>query len=287
MKGASFSTYENLLHNHVLPAFGDATSISEETLQAFVLEKLDGGFSLSTVQLMVLIVRMVLRHGATLGLCERPSWSIKYPSQTHHRHFMKVFSLQDQSKMLVAVQTKISARKLGIFIALATGMRIGEICALQWGDIDLAAGVIHVRRSLERIYTPHGDGTRSRLVLGSTKTGSSVRDIPIADDLANQLAKMSKGKRSNDFILTNGPKPTEPRSYRNFFNLFLDELGIPRKNFHALRHSFATRCIEAGFDPKTVSTLLGHSNISTTLDLYVHPSFDKKKACVNSISMTL
>ena len=286
VKKASYSTYVNLLHKHIIPSFGGATHITAIDLQEFVLEKLDMGYSLSTVQLMVLIIRMVMRHCTTLGLCENPNWCIRYPA-VHSTMPLKLFSQEDQRLILRTARKNLTTRKLGIIIAMASGMRIGELCALQWRDIDLQSGVIHVRKTLSRVYNPGRDGAGTELVIDTPKTQNSLRDIPISDTLMELLREMAPGVREDDYVLTGGSKPTEPRSYRNFFNVFLDEAGIPKRNFHALRHSFATRCIEAGFDPKTVSVLLGHSSIKTTLNLYVHPGFDKKKACVNSIDLTL
>ena len=286
MKGATFSTYENLLHNHILPSFGEATSISEGELQDFVLEKLDQGYSLSTVQLMVLVARMVLRHGATLGLCEKVDWCIRYPSR-HAGRPLKLFSTEDQRLILRAVRKDPSPRRFGIYLALATGARIGELCALKWKDVDIRMGVIRIQRTLSRVYRKGVAGGSTEIVTGSPKTPSSRREIPISDDLLKLLPKLASGRKGDEYVLTASLKPTEPRAYRNYFNSFQDQLEIPRRNFHALRHSFATRCIEAGFDAKTVSVLLGHSSINTTLDLYVHPGFDKKKACVNSIQLTL
>ena len=125
MKKASFATYEALLHTHVLPAFGDATSISEGDLQDFVLEKLDMGYSLGTVQQIVLVARMVLRHGAEKGLCEKPDWCIRYPAR-HAGRPLKLFSLEDQRLILRAVLENPNPRAFGIYLALASGMRMGR-----------------------------------------------------------------------------------------------------------------------------------------------------------------
>lgn len=286
MKESTFSTYEVLLHKHILPYFGEATTICKTDLQDFVLEKLDMGYSMNSVQLMALIIRTILRHGATLGLCENPDWHIRYPS-AHKGKKLSVYSIEDQRLILRGVRKYLSPRSLGIYLALASGMRIGELCALQWREVDLRGGVVRVRQTLGRIYQRGEERASTKIIVGSPKTPGSVRDIPIPDDLITLLIKMAAGRNGDDFVLTACPKPTEPRAYRNYYNSFLDKLEIPRQNFHALRHSFATRCIEAGFDAKTVSSLLGHANINTTLDLYVHPGFDKKKACVNSINLTL
>lgn len=286
MKEGSYATYRTLLHKHLLPSFGDCTRITEAALQDFVLEKLDYGYRLSSVQLMVIVVRMILRHGASKGLCEAPHWSVRYPSG-HANRPLRLFSRQEQRTICRHIKENPSARGLGIVIALSTGMRIGELCALRWKDIDLESGVVHVRGTVSRIYRPNADGARTVLLEGSPKTPSSVRDIPLADHLSALLLSLSHGRSGADFVLTAGPRPTEPRAYRNYYNALQDALGMQRRTFHALRHTFATRCIENGFDAKTVSELLGHSSIKTTLDLYVHPGWDKKKACVNSISQEL
>lgn len=98
---------------------------------------------------------------------------------------------------------------------------------------------------------------------------------------------LKKIVNSSFFVLTNSDKPTEPRTYRNYYKRLLNQLGIPPLKFHGLRHSFATRCIESNCDYKTVSVLLGHSNISTTLNLYVHPNMDQKKKCVEQMLKSL
>ena len=278
MKEASFATYETLLHKHIIPWFGEEESITESDLQEFVLEKLDTGYRLASVQLMVLVVRMILRSGAERGLCESLAWHVRYPS-AHKGRTLKLFSMQEQIQIVRFMKEHPSPRNLGIYLALATGLRIGELCALQWKDLDLQAGTVSVSKTLSRIYSKGS----SSLVVGSPKTPSSHREVPLPDDFET-LLRDEWHQEGEFFFLTGNVKPTEPRTYRNYFGTFLDGLGLARRNFHALRHSFATRCIECGFDAKTASDLLGHSSISTTLDLYAHPGFDKKKACVNSIN---
>ena len=158
MKAGSYATYETLLHKHVLPAFSDYTDISESDLQDFVLEKLDYGYSLSSVQLMVLIIRMILRYGASKGLCETPNWSVRYPSG-HTDRPLRLFGPKDQRLILRTIREKPTPRNLGIYMALATGMRIGELCALRWQDIDLRAGTVRVESTISRIYRPKSGGS--------------------------------------------------------------------------------------------------------------------------------
>ena len=102
----------------------------------------------------------------------------------------------------------------------------------------------------------------------------------MSKDLLTIIRPLKKVVNDEFYVLTNDERPTEPRTYRNYYNALMEKLGVPKLKYHGLRHSFATRCIEAGCDYKTVSVLLGHSNISTTLNLYVHPNMEQKKRCI-------
>ena len=184
-------------------------------------------------------------------------------------------------------QEHFTFKNLGIYICLSTGLRIGEICALRWQDIDTESGVISIKQTIQRIYLIEESERRTELVLDTPKTKNSIRDIPMTRDLIKLLKPLKKVVNATYFVLTNESKPTEPRTYRNYYKLFLKDLGISDLKFHGLRHSFATRCIESKCDYKTVSVLLGHSNISTTLNLYVHPNMEQKKRCIEQMSKAL
>ena len=132
-----------------------------------------------------------------------------------------------------------------------------------------------------------GDKKSTELIVDSPKTKNSNREIPMTKELLSIVKPLKKVVRSDFYVLTNTANPTEPRTYRVYFNHLLQEVGLSRMRFHGLRHSFATRCIESKCDYKTVSVLLGHSNISTTLNLYVHPNMEQKKKCVEMMSRTL
>lgn len=160
-------------------------------------------------------------------------------------------------------------------------MRIGEICALKWEDIDTENGIISVKKTIQRVYMIEGEERYTELILDSPKTKNSIRDIPMTRDLLKLLKPLKRIVNNNYFVLTNEAKPTEPRTYRNYYKQFMQEIGVPILKFHGLRHSFATRCIESKCDYKTVSVILGHSNISTTLNLYVHPNMEQKKRCID------
>lgn len=175
---------------------------------------------------------------------------------------------------------------LGIYICLSTGLRIGEICGLQWKDVNLCRRVLSVNKTYERIYIRDENGPRTQLVLGPPKTAESRREIPLSEDLMDLLSGILPEKDPESFLLSNSPKPMEPRTLRNHFYTALRESGTRIIRFHGMRHSFATRCIEFGCDYKTVSAILGHSNIATTLNLYVHPNMEQKMRCIETVSFS-
>lgn len=279
---SSYSTYNTLLETHLLPVFGEKIRVSGEEVQDFVVQKLGEGLSVGTVKETVLVLRMVLRHGARMGVCEKPDWTVRYPCPLRRRD-VTVLSNPHCRRILKAVKENPTRKNIGIHICLLTGLRIGEICALRWDDIDLPAGVLHVRRTLSRVYVSDALRPFCKLSLDRPKTDSSVRDIPLEEGLRHSLEAFPWGPDPECYVLSGSHRPIEPRSYRNYFASFLDSLEIPRVNFHVLRHTFATRCIEVGADYKTVSSLLGHSDIKTTLNLYVHPRMSQKQACVNRL----
>ena len=211
---------------------------------------------------------------------------IKFPTQRENEG-LEVFSRSYQSKIMVYIEKNFSFKNLGIYICLSTGLRIGELCALTWDDIDEDNGVILVRKTIQRIYVIDDVKKRTELIIDTPKTKNSIRDIPMTSDLIKIIKPIKKIVNNEYYVLTNDIKPTEPRTYRNYYKRFMKKFDIPDLKFHGLRHSFATRCIEGKCDYKTVSVILGHSNISTTLNLYVHPNLEQKKKCINQMNRSL
>ena len=255
-------------------------------IQDFVLECLRKGLSQKSVKDMLIVLKMVVRFGAKHGWLQYQDWSIKYPTEQKGKE-LEVLTISNQKKLMQFVTDNFTFRNLGIYICLSTGMRIGEVCALKWSDIDLGTETIHVNRTIERIYIIEGDKRRTELVIGTPKTKNSIREIPVSKELMKLIRPLKKLMNDDYFVITNEAKPTEPRTYRNYYKQLLKQLGIPDLKFHGLRHSFATRCIESQCDYKTVSVILGHANISTTLNLYVHPNMDQKKKCINKMFKSL
>ena len=286
VKQSTMAAYVLILENHVLPEFGDNDSLHEHEVQAFVLKKIEHGLSVKSVKDILIVLKMVMKFGVKNEWMSHYEWDIKYPANNQPKE-LEVLSVANHKKILDYVQHNFTFMSLGIYISLSTGLRIGEICALKWSDINVADGTITVQRTIERIYVVEGGKKHTQLVINTPKTVNSCREIPMSKELLAMVKPMKKVVNGDYYVLTNEDKPTEPRTYRNYYNRLMEKLDIPKLKYHGLRHSFATRCIEAGCDYKTVSVLLGHSNISTTLNLYVHPNMEQKKRCINTMLKSL
>ena len=183
--------------------------------------------------------------------------------------------------------SNFSFRNLCIYICLCAGLRIGEVCALTWDDMDVESGVIKINKTIQRIYVLDNGSNHTEVIIDTPKSKNSIRDVPMSKNLLKIVKPLKRVVNGRFYVLTNDANPIEPRTYRNYYSHLMRELNIPALKFHRLRHSFATRCIESRCDYKTVSVLLGHSNISTTLNLYVHPNMEQKKRCVEQMFKSL
>jgi len=286
VKLSTISAYVLILENHILPDFGNETEFCESKVQKLVLQKLNSGLSRKSVRDILIVIKMIQKFGAKHGWLQYQEWSIKYPTEQKKQE-LEVLSVSHQRKIMQYAIENFTFRNLGIYICLSTGMRIGEVCALKWGDINLQTETIGINRTIERIYIIEGDIRHTEVIIGTPKTKNSIREIPMSRELLRLIRPLKKVMNDDFYILTNEAKPTEPRTYRNYYKQLLKDLDIPDLKFHGLRHSFATRCIESQCDYKTVSVILGHANISTTLNLYVHPNMEQKKKCIDRMFKSL
>lgn len=286
VKKSTYAAYQLLIQNHIKPYFGDLYEVNEEKVQQFVFDKLDAGLSEKTIRDIIIVLKMILKFGIKNGYLEYVQIDAKFPSKQEKKD-LDVLSKADQKKFMEHLRNNFTFKNLGIFICLSTGMRIGEICGLRWCDVDTVEGVIKVRHTLQRIYIIEGETRHTELLLDTPKTANSVRDIPMSSELLKMLKSLNKVVNENYYVISNDIKPIEPRTYRNYYKKLCKQLDIPELKFHGLRHSFATRCIKSKADYKTVSVLLGHSNISTTLNLYVHPNKEQKKKTIDKMLRSL
>lgn len=246
-------------------------------------ELLGGGLSPKTAKDRMSFIKQMLLYAATvLEIRIKPAnWGLKYPEGEPRR--IKSFTEAEMMRIVRHATEEINeghATALPILLSILTGMRIGETLALKWCDIDWIHNIISIRRNVVKVYDPE---TRSdRYFVGSPKTKHGYRDIPLLPLLRRVLRTLGGKSPCEDFfIVGNSDSPKAHSSIRETYSRFLKRHNLPGINFHGLRHTYATRLVESGGDIKTISELLGHSKVSLTLDLYVHPSIDSKRKTVN------
>lgn len=285
IKESSSSTYRDVL-NRILPYFGEYENITEEDAQEYIHARLSDGLSVMSIQGDVIVIKMVLRFGAKRKWCDAPiDWKMQYPTRVKDSKRLDVFSDKDYAKFMSHLRENFNFLNLGLLIVAQSGIRIGEVCGLRWGDISMNEKIFRVVRTVERIYSPSSEDAKSstKIIIGSTKTISSNREIPLSRDILSIVKPLMKVCAPENYILSNSPKPVEPRTYRNYYYRILEMLEIPKIKFHGIRHTFATALISSKCDVKTVSTILGHSDISTTLNTYVHPDVHQKRTAIDAL----
>ena len=196
---------------------------------------------------------------------------------------MRILSIREQRKLSKYLYEDLSLCNLGILICMYTGLRIGEICALKWQDINLYDKYIYVNKTMGRIQVLGDSKTKTKIVVSPPKSISSIRKIPIPNEILNILTTYKNNPEA--FLLTaSDNKYIEPRNMENHFKAVIKKCGIENVTFHTLRHTFATRCVELGFDIKSLSEILGHASVNITLNRYVHPSMKMKEENMNRLS---
>ena len=288
------STHANFVliaENHLIPQFGRKKigSITESDIQKYILYlynegRLDnsGGLTVKTIRDIILVLRLSLTYAYKEKAIPLLNWEmIEYPKEIEVKKVVSL-SKDDEQELIQCIYLHMNRKTAGILIALMTGLRIGELCGLKMGDISLAANTITVNRTVQRIYDKR-KGT-SYVHVGPPKTQSSVRTIPIPSLLGNIIKKFMTDN-PNQYFLTGKTKPTEPRTYRQFFARFIKRNNLKKVKFHEIRHTFAVRAIEIPeFDIKSLSEILGHKNVSFTLNVYGSANLQQKIKCMNLLN---
>ncbi len=204
-----------------------------------------------------------------------------YQKQGSGNKPVRVLNQTEQAKLLQCLYHKTDIYKTGILLCFSTGLRLGEICSLKWSDIDLKEKVLHVNTTVQRIAVK-GKKEKTMLLEGYPKSCFSEREIPLSEDIVRLLTPYYSTTAK---YVVNQNKPMEPRTYQNKFYGYLKTAGVEKKNFHTLRHTFATNCINSGTDVKSLSEILGHSDVKITLNRYVHPTLETKRQHMNSLAV--
>lgn len=291
-KKSTQNKYYNMLTNYILPKYGNQTfdKITYEFVEShckFLLKsggKREQGLAPKTVSDVLSIIRSVTKYATKKGIyiaCDLSAIQVKQAPKS-----MRVFNIMEQDKLCKYILETVDPCNIGILVCLFTGLRIGEICALRWEDISLSDQTIHIHHTLQRVQEPADNGAKTKVIITTPKSICSIRTIPLPNELYKILIKHQKV--SVGYLLTNtNNKFIEPRTMQNKFKKILKSIGIEDTNFHTLRHTFATRCIELGFDVKSLSEILGHATVNITMNRYVHPTLEMKKENMQKLSNLL
>lgn len=289
IKESTYANYSNNIFNHIIPKLGNyyLNELNHKVIQDFLLElskngRKDntGGLAEKTIKDITIIIKGSIKKGINEDKIKHIELTFNYPKDNKENK-LYVLTKREQNKITNYVLENINSRNIGLLISLYSGIRIGELCALRWEDVDFKKNCLTINKTIQRVYIKDKDKNISKVIITTPKTKNANREIPINKDFLEILKKVKSDKKH--YILTGNEKYIEPRTYRKYFNKVLDELKIKHFNFHSLRHTFATNCISLGVDYKTVSELLGHANVNITLNLYVHPRYSQKKKCIDLV----
>lgn len=280
IKESSYASYRNKLEKHILTYFGALkySRLDLSRIDSFILDKLTEGLSEKYVSDMVIMLKSAAKWAEI---------NYNYTNQIRNAESPKpqtkevaVFSQGEQKQLLTVIQQTKDLTACGVFLTMFTGLRIGELCALQWKDIDFSGKVLHIRKTVQRMPV-FGAGRKTEVKITAPKSDASARDIPLPDFLLKNLS-VHKGN-PDDYVVSGSKKIVEPRTFTNRYKALLQKANIPSRKFHCLRHSFATNALQQSFDVKTLSEILGHTDANITMRVYIHSSMERKYACMNRL----
>lgn len=289
-KRSTNQKYNFLIGEHIIPTLGElyVDQITAPMINKFLMEKLEngrldhkGGLSASYVRTISIIISAAIEFAAKECMCAPLKSDINKPVVI--RRELPILSSDAQQIVEQKAMQQTDSTKLAVLLSLYAGLRIGEICALSWDDVDLNEKIIYVRHTVARESIDRAQKNRTRLFIDTPKTASSTRKIPISSSLYQVLAPIRRESQSV-YVISETSSFVNPRTLEHRFHKFLECCGVPSINFHALRHTFATRCIEVGVDIKSLSEMLGHSSVSITLETYVRSSIQLKRTQIEKLT---
>lgn len=285
-KMRTVESYERIIQKQISGTLGETEldTITAMDIQSFVAELLKKGnratkegLAASSVNAIITVIQSSLKRAVTLGyIPKNVADGIKRPKIKGKQ--VTCFTIAEQRKIERAALSDPYGKMFGVVLCLYTGLRIGELLALTWSDIDLAKGVISVNKTCYDGKTSNGFGR----IVDEPKTESSKRVIPIPKQILPYINQQKNTKKS-EYVVSFSGNPVATRSYQRSFALLLKKIGVAHKNFHSLRHTFATRALECGMDVKTLAEILGHKNATVTLNRYVHSLTEHKQNMMNRL----
>lgn len=285
LKGGSEQKYDYLIQTHIMPELGGLklSQITATTVNDFLNNKQnkgrlngEGGLSSSYVSSIMIIINAAISFAVAEQMCPPLKTPIYKPKA--EKRDLEILSSEEQALIEQHARANLDSTNIGILISLYTGLRIGEICALSWDDVDLVNNVIHVRHTVARVKSDtKNKKSKSHLIIDEPKTKASKRDIPIPSALLSAIQEY-RNISCSKYLVSDRADFLSPRTYEYRYHRVLDCCGVGAFNYHTLRHTFASRCVAAGVDIKSLSEVLGHGNSAITLNTYVHSSLDQKRS---------
>ncbi len=286
VKGSTLVHYRNLISTHISELneyrLSDLNSILIDNYSNRLLEcgKRNGkGLSIKTVRDVLSLLRSIFKYAVAQKYMTPDILNFSMPRLPVKS--ISILNISEQMKLENFATKDSDSYKFGIYLTLYTGLRIGELCALKWSDIDLKQSELHVRHTIQRISGSKKGKTE--IVISEPKTHTSIRTIPLPPFIVEFLTVQKLKSNHDGYVLTGRNKYIEPSNYYMRYTRWLKKLNMCHYSFHTLRHTFATRCVENGFDAKTLSEILGHTDVKITLNRYVHPSKEIKKHYMNTL----
>lgn len=277
---STYQSYTWMLNKHILPILGDTElcRIDNLCLQKFTDEKLET-LAKKSVRDLVGLVKTILNEACINEIIEPKKFMIKYPKSENTDY--KTLTDEEFKKFEEYLLLQEKPHCIGELLMLETGMRIGEMCGLKWEDVNTENKTIRIKRTVQRIYKINEKTTEMNV--GDTKTKAGERTVPINERISEYLN--SHRRDGNIYVASGKENPTEPRTHRQYHARLMKKIGIDYINPHGLRHTFATRAIRHGVDPKTVSAILGHSNSNITLNIYTSVTDDMLREGIEKMSV--
>lgn len=292
VKKSTCAIYMLCIRKHILPEFGEwkIKDMTKNRIKPVILSWLDTKkLSRSTLSFILVVIKNVLGFCSTeMEMDGVPNlrWKMEWPTYTAgSKSKVDRYDKHQLSKLIDYCEKQPSYKSLGIILACCTGLRIGELCGLKWKDVDFNKKSIRVNRTLERIAVEDDKGgvlPRTTLHISEPKTINSRRTIPLIPQAFKMVQNFNKVNRADYYILSGSLKPIEPSTFRRYYTMITEDIGLPKVKFHGLRHTFASVLVEEGVDVKTVSSILGHADTAITLNLYCHPTDEGKANAIKT-----
>ena len=286
-KPSTYANYRRIVESHLMPYWEKKypETLNSDRIRKFIMTMKDDGLSYGYIKNIFGLFQQALKyyeneHDSIHYKIPIPEFIGKRENRGEEKKLPSIETINEVEKILYTLETPEQA---GLLIAINSGIRIGELCALQWKDIDLDTGIVHVTKTMQRVRTYSDKNSETKIYITNPKSNSSVRDIPLPSNLIKFLVN-KKGNPESYVVPGKRVDYCEPRTLQYRFERFLKTNGFDSFRFHALRHCFASKCVELGFDAKSLCEIMGHSDIHITLQLYVHTSLNQKRILMERLN---